>query len=544
MTPSRAILLLAMWCSGTVAAQPNGTVSGTVIDGTTGRPIPRAVIQVREQAHRPYPGMINLSTLADAAGKFVVRELHAGSYSISASKPGFVFEASSIPEDQFSSGGDDDTSNVVIRMMRQSFIRGHVVDSDGEPREGYLVRVFRTAFDGGTRDLEQAHAAKVNPDGDFLLGPILPGRYYLCADGDVRSQVPNSIAMSVQTCYSDTTQLSQARPLDVGPGGELNGISIRVHSTRGFHVGGRIADGSWTVQTLSLRSLTEPASVLLQGFTDAKGNFEFGHLPRGSYALSVFAMKAAAPQGFPAEIRMAYLPLIVDRDIDRLNVPLVAVPDFTMAVHTVNPADQPAFLKSIPQNLRVFFHASYGEHREEQSYIDRSGTSRIRLLISGPAEIGLLGLPGEYFVASVRYNGSDVTRSTALLEGTVGNVEVLVAPGAAAVAGSVAGTAGESLENIPVTLWEAAAPPPGTREFFQTVLTNSAGEFVFQNLPPGEYRIVAWRDREQELAEYPDFHRRFEAEAVNVRVGSAARETVELTAIPRKASEARARAVQ
>ena len=62
--------------------------------------------------------------------------------------------------------------------------------------------------------------------------------------------------------------------------------------------------------------------------------------------------------------------------------------------------------------------------------------------------------------------------------------------------------------------------------------SNETGQFLFENLPPGDYRVFAWENVVDRAWADPSFLRPYEEMSKAVRVSENARQTVEITSIP------------
>jgi hypothetical protein len=68
---------------------------------------------------------------------------------------------------------------------------------------------------------------------------------------------------------------------------------------------------------------------------------------------------------------------------------------------------------------------------------------------------------------------------------------------------------------------------------YQTTQTNAEGHFTFENIPPGSYKVFAWEDVEPLAWLDADFIRNFESRSTDVLIRESAKESVEMTLIPR-----------
>jgi hypothetical protein len=129
-------------------------------------------------------------------------------------------------------------------------------------------------------------------------------------------------------------------------------------------------------------------------------------------------------------------------------------------------------------------------------------------------------LPLDVYLETVRDGAKDITRSSWNLTQAGRRLEITLREGAASLEGSVTDNDGQP---VPVTLWAAA---PGG--FSATTMSGYEGEFTFWNVPPGTYRVAAWKRTSQGLAEYPEFFRSF-GNAARVTLAPGAKGTIEIT---------------
>ena len=116
------------------AQTPQGTaaISGRVVAADTGRPVKRARVSASAG------GRGQRTALTDDQGRYVIGDLAAGSYTISASKAGFVDGVYGQrrplqPGTPLALADAQAAANVDVRILRGGVITGHVGDEDGEP---------------------------------------------------------------------------------------------------------------------------------------------------------------------------------------------------------------------------------------------------------------------------------------------------------------------------------------------------------------------------------------------------------------------------
>ena len=162
---------------------PTGTaiIRGTVVAADSGSPIRRA--QVRASGQGVPPRLAS----TDAQGRFELRELPAGRYTLTASKGGFVSlqygqrrpSESGTPLEL----GDGQTiEKITIGLPRGSVLGGRITDEFGEPVANASVQAQTYTYQQGKRVLTPTgQGAQTNDLGEFRLFWLTPGDYYISA---------------------------------------------------------------------------------------------------------------------------------------------------------------------------------------------------------------------------------------------------------------------------------------------------------------------------------------------------------------------------
>jgi hypothetical protein len=121
------------------------SIEGTVVDTTTGRPIPG----VRLALGTPIPGRPALSVTSDADGHFVLTGVPAGSHRVTTTKDGY---APAKPAARKTPGAgltftvtrDQQVRGVLIRLVPHGVITGKVIDTNGSPVVGAMAIAVRS----------------------------------------------------------------------------------------------------------------------------------------------------------------------------------------------------------------------------------------------------------------------------------------------------------------------------------------------------------------------------------------------------------------
>ena len=69
-----------------------------------------------------------------------------------------------------------------IIMTPQGVIAGKVLDQDGDPVAMVQVQVMRYSYARGRKQLQPTGTASTNDLGEYRVGNLAPGRYYISAN--------------------------------------------------------------------------------------------------------------------------------------------------------------------------------------------------------------------------------------------------------------------------------------------------------------------------------------------------------------------------
>ena len=157
---------------------PKGTavLRGVVVAADTGAPVRRA--QVRAASSESGD---TRTTLTDEQGRFDLRELAGGHYTLTASKGGFITlqygqRRPGEPGTPVDLAAGRTIEKLVIGLPRGSVITGRIVDEFGEPLTGAQVQVLRYVWVSGARTLQPAGGAdRTDDQGTYRIFGLQPG---------------------------------------------------------------------------------------------------------------------------------------------------------------------------------------------------------------------------------------------------------------------------------------------------------------------------------------------------------------------------------
>ena len=233
--------LAVAWC------QPpgKGTISGSVVEGENNDPIRKAIVTLTLQGTpRRWA-----TARTDSSGRFQFEGLPAGKYDLRAAKANegaAIYGADSVRElsDLITLADGQTRNGIVLRFLRHGSISGRVYDPDGEPASGANVRLLRQGRDLGAPVLFNFRDAQTDDAGDYRIGNLDPGKYYLQVSPSAVLR-PGPTAADRQTrlvdqYYGGARDSKDASPIYLRGAESLAGFDFHLSSEAAVEIRGRI----------------------------------------------------------------------------------------------------------------------------------------------------------------------------------------------------------------------------------------------------------------------------------------------------------------
>jgi hypothetical protein len=500
---------------------PAGTasISGTVSAADTGRPLKRARVVIAGAGAARQAR----STVSDERGRFQVSGLPAGTYTISATKTGYVdvifgqrrAMRNGTPV-QIADG--QQLSNINLQLPLGGVITGRVLDEDGEPLARSAVSVLRYLYIQGERRLVMAGNDQSDDRGLFRVYGLPPGEYFVSAGGPMVERLlmrtgPNGFDQEATseatlkidyapTYYPGTTTLTEASRIKLAIGQELAGIDLQLQTVPMATVRGMVGGASGGAMVLLVPddgAVAGPAVMRGQGLRSATkedGTFTITRVPPGRY--TVVARENDGRQSAGAA-RVGIQPLTVAGEDVTVNLVITAGAQVSgtitlEATSTPVPKNFAGFrvnlapLEGVPMVGRL---ARPGEPAED-------GTFSITGLMPGRYVIRASG-PSGWTMKSVFVNGREITDAPLDIKGdNVTDMNVVYTDRITVISGTV-----RDSKNAPSLGATVIAFPADSKEWspqsrrIQAVRADQNGVYRIAALPPGEYLLVAVDDVEQ-----------------------------------------------
>jgi protocatechuate 3,4-dioxygenase beta subunit len=517
------------------------------VDGT---PLRRALVRAMSAEGRG--GGVSTT---DPQGKFEIKELPAGRYTVSASKAGYVtMQFGQRRPEQSGSGTILDVldkqivEKIQFALPRGAVITGRVLDEFGEAIAGANVSASRYRFLGGTRRMTSSGADNTDDQGNFRIYGLPPGDYFV--SGTLRSQagmmfMPGMSSTETEgyapSYYPGTPNVAEAQRVTVKGGQELTGINFALAATRLARIRGRVtsASGEPSAGVMLMMMASDPTNAMpymmsANAQTRGDGTFQLAGVAPGTYTIT------ARPMGNPLASEAGHLRLTVGgEDIDNVLITMSAGAIARGVIRTDDGSPLPVRAQLIrvmatpADPLMEPMMGGMPPTVNEDGSFELSGLFNRRLIRAAFTEPNM-----DWALKAVYLRDQDVTDTPIeFVPGqNIDGLEIVFTRKITEVTGLVRDDKGQPILDSTVVIF----PNDSSRWSFQsryvrTARVDQEGRFKLRNLPPhDEYRIVAVRDLEEGRWSDPEFLESVRNAAARVSLGEAqtAVQDLKLTRVP------------
>ncbi len=276
------------------------SVTGRVLDGTTGSPVPNVGFVLSIVAANPFGfgggnrqqqqravGAMPVPAISDAAGQFRVDNIPPGQYVLSvAPQAGNGATGQSAPFAVI----DKDVSGVEIRTVMSASISGAVALEGLQQDPSILTELLQfqvQVFVQGTAAAASAQTVPINPDGTFLVSGLPAGTVNLslvASDGDMQG--------AFKLLRTEVNGVAQPRGIPVKAGDQISGVRLVAAYADGIVAGtvtyqnGAPPAGSLVIARLAPAGQGGRANLGAAN-VDERGHFLIQDVPAGAYNLIV-----------------------------------------------------------------------------------------------------------------------------------------------------------------------------------------------------------------------------------------------------------------
>jgi carboxypeptidase family protein len=514
------------------AQTATAVIRGRIVASDTGKPLGRA----RISANAPELGGETRSTSTSVEGRYELKDLPAGRYTIRVTRSGYLplQYGQRRPLEQgkpLQVADKQSMDNVDFVLVRAGVIRGQITDELNEPVADVPVFAMRSMYwQGRRRTVPAGPPGRTDDAGEYRLVGIAPGTYYVMANlretwTITEDGVQHTLGYA-PTYYPGTASVTEARRVSVAVGQDAVNTNFSLIAGRAADVSGVAVDSLG--RPLASRPVTllqemagPQGGVMMMGgtaTTAADGTFVIRNVNPGQYRLRTQALLETKT---PPVQEIATLPITVDgvdiRDVSlttsagwsmsgRVVTESGAAPDgprdrFRLAARVVDvdsspipgaglPPPPPGGGPTIPDSGRV---------HEDWTFVVTNAFGQSRLTTS---------LPDGWSLKSIVLDGRDITDTP--VEAKSGEelsaIQVIVTSRVTTVAGQLVDDKGAPVVDGTVLLFadDASKWWEETR-WVRAVRPDQQGRYEIKGLPPGEYLAVALNYIEEGMWNDPDY---------------------------------------
>lgn len=507
------------------AAQTGSAViRGRVFAADTKRPLRRARITLTA----PELAGQNRTTSTDADGRYEIKDLPAGRYTLAVTRSGYL-RLSYGQSRPFEQGRPlqlavkqlvDDVDFVLPRM---SLIAGRVVDETGEPIEGVRMYAMRTLFFEGRRQLVPAGggpSTTTDDAGEYRIADLAPGSYYVMADMRETWTVTEAGIEQVMgyspTYFPSTTVVTEARRVAVGVGELASNTDFALIPARAANVSGRAVDSQG--RPLAGRQVTlvqeyrgpTSASMMAAGNAPvgADGAFTFRNITPGTYKAQV----RSTTDNRETTLQESAVAIVTVDGVDLDNVNLITSGGWAVSGSvTIEDGQSPTVARD---RIRVVGTALNRDLARAGTVASNVDSGRVRddwtftvTGLMGPSRLGAT-VPDGWIVKSILYDRRDIADEALEARGgeTVADIRVVLSDRVNIVTGQLTDQRGEPVAEGTVIVF-ARDPQRWIQDsrFVRSARPDQAGQYQISGLPAGEYLAVALTYVEEGMWNDPEY---------------------------------------
>jgi hypothetical protein len=515
------------------AQQPQNNqfkLEGVVVNSATGKPLPRALVQVAGRA-----------LLTGRQGDFAFGNLSAGTVQVQVSKPGFFalgtspLSRESLLTTIVTVGAD--SGPIELKLAPEAIITGRVTNQDDEPLERALVQVLTYTSTNGDPQLRPASGNVLSDeDGNFRIANLPAGRYYVAvkagtvARGILGAQTQQvSEAYPLLVYYPGTEELTAAVMMDLAPGQQME-TPFSLALRPAYNVVGKVeaAGESKGLDPPMIIDGTGQSLLVAEKFNAKTGEFEFPLVPPGAYMVRLSGRDAKDHTLF------AHHKITVSKPVADLKLSLWSGLDLQVLVHGEFTKPRPSrtcSYRTAEGNHQVTDCSDYPVVRLELTAVDAlvpPFTTDYEPM-RNPGELVVRGvLPGRYFVhaqgmlggyaQSVRCGRQDLLQEplTVAEGGTISPIEVTVRDDPATL--KVTLRVAKPGQNTTVLLYAEGALLPSAKN--RVMSRSQTSQTSFSQLAPGSYKVFAFDSMDGIDYDRPDTLAKYAAQAAHITLAA------------------------
>ena len=392
------------------------------------------------------------------------------------------------------------------------------------------MNIMRWGFVRGKRQLMPMNGSEANDIGEFRISGLPPGKYFLAVrpqnyfGREVQEATNKPAEGFVPTFYPGVTDSNSATAIDVAPGQEHTGLTVRLQKARVYRITGKVAgltgDLTRTQVTLSPRDRTGAWFGGGGGRIKPDGSFEMRGVVPGSYY--VMAMRY---DRMPITLGRASVD-VTNNDVEGVMLSGgAAIPQLRGVVKVAG--DTPIDLKSVQVSLISTEMLPIGTRPVP---LDEKGEFLLEQVAREKFTVNLFPVPEGTYLKAIHAGGHDVTKTGIDLTSaeSAPPIEVILSTKPATVEGTVTRAKPEDPPGSVMLLpdpWRPEDPASSMQMFRLNTPIDQTGRFTIKGLAPGKYRLYAFEEFNMQEMMDPELFKALESKAEAFELGEGERKT-------------------
>jgi protocatechuate 3,4-dioxygenase beta subunit len=521
------------------------SLQGSVVKDPGGEPIKKAIVELIAENQEEAS---NYTATSDREGHFKIEGIAPGRYRIFVERTGFLQVDAKKKRSQGSSlslSPGQGLKDLVLQMQPAAVITGRVLDEDGDPMPNAQVSASRRHYSSGQVRLDSVAGAQTNDLGEYRVGGLLAGKYYVSVSPAVNFQslvveqkktAEGSRAgeMSyVSTYYPGTTDRSQASTVELHPGDETP-VNFSLLRIRAAHVRGSVAGLPAGSKAFLLLRSSDSNAMFSSGEVDKDGRFDIPHVAPGRYTVLVTTVIADSPQSARSSLEVG------NSDVEGLHLAFAAGALIRGRLRSEPKADLKSMMLYVTLNRidsdddffeGVTFNDSSGW--PSPAKVKADGSFESKEVPPGTYEVEL-SVPwkegGDYFVESAMVGTKETSETGLHVNGGTIPLDVTLSAGAGVAEGAVVTEKKDPVVNAVVVAVPDAKYRKRASHYYQGS-TDQNGRFTIRGIRPGNYTLYAWESLEGDDYLDPEFLKRCEGQGTPIKVEKASRQSAVLKVV-------------
>jgi 5-hydroxyisourate hydrolase-like protein (transthyretin family) len=453
----------------------------------------------------------------DENGRFLFTNVAAGRYEIFAVTPGYFspFELHSVADGVR-------VENVDLEIKRGGVIAGRIIDSRGRPVIEEKITLKKLDKPLSYHNYNPDDMSRTDDRGVYRIHGLREGRYLVSV-----GYAPDAVGIAEsrrfypRVFYPNATSESEAKVIEVSEGSEATEVDITVSDPKEARdVSGRVVDAGTgkpvegvKIEVRGVSSDGSPSDGGRESESGPNGGFRVSGLLLGKYALLT---KSRLNNGFVSD------PVIFDvSESDASGIELKVRRDNASisGIVVIEGTNDPKVLSKLSQvylYATIILAAPKTGARVEMPpvQVNADGSFRIDGLPAGKVGIWRWSQSDELTIARIERDGAPIDKRIEIAAGEqVTGVRVVFLYGALTLRGEMKVVGGTLPADCRFLIYALRADQ--NAEYSLSAWTDDRGQFVIENLAPGEYEIGG-----NPRCQDPEIGQRFPSVKKRVFVGS------------------------